>query len=132
LFCADKTYLWLQWPNYGFSVASQLVPAHYFLSLFLGLLIWLSLALFNMQMSLPKATISVRRIWISITALLIISLLMAIFSPKQIASSWAISLPALSLILSFAFINERNKKMNSISFYFALALMLFCQIFLPI
>ena len=131
LFCTDKTNVIGQWPYLGISLPNRLVPAKYFLGLFAGLIVWFTISLYNMQILLPKATIYIRRCWISITSLLLVSIFAAIFSPKQIDAAWAICLPALSLMMSFALINERNKKMSTISFYFALALALFCQIFLP-
>lgn len=131
LFCADKLYLMAQWPQLGISLPRQVSSAYYFLGLLVGLIIWMSIALYNMQTQLPKAPIYIRRCWISITFLMIVSLFVAVFSNNQVIAVATICLPALSLMLSQAFLNERSKKMNTISFYFALALVLFCQIFLP-
>lgn len=131
LFCTDNLSLMAQWPQLGISLPRQVSSAYYFLGLLVGLIIWMSVALYNMQTQLPKAPIYIRRCWISITFLMIVSLFIAIFSDNQVIAVTSICLPALSLMLSQAFLNERNKKMNTISFYFALALVLFCQIFLP-
>jgi hypothetical protein len=131
LFCTDKLYLMGQWPQLGISLPRQVSSAYYFLGLLVGLIIWMFLALFNMQTQLPKAPIYIRRCWISITFLMIVSFFIAVFSDYHVIAVASICLPALSLILSHAFLNEQSKKMNTISFYFALALVLFCQIFLP-
>jgi hypothetical protein len=131
LFCTDKLYLMGQWPQLGISLPREVSSAYYFLGLLVGLIIWMFLALFNMQSQLPKAPIYIRRCWISITFLMIVSFFIAVFSDYQVIAVASICLPALSLILSQAFLNEQSKKMNTISFYFALALVLFCQIFLP-
>jgi len=85
-----------------------------------------------MQSNLPKAPIYIRRCWISLSLLLFVALLASVFSDNQINGVWIICLPALSLMMAHAFLNERNKKMNAISFYFALVLVLFCQLFLPL
>lgn len=132
LFWKDNLKAIYLWPDLGISLPSQLLPAKYYLGLFVGLIIWFSLSVYNMQLQLPKAPIYIRRYWISLTFLLILSVLSAIFSDSHINAVWLICLPALSLVMANAFINERSKKMNSISFYFALALVLFCQIFLPL
>jgi general stress protein CsbA len=132
LFCTDKLHLLYLWPDLGVSLPSQLKPAQYYLGVFSGLIIWLSISMYNMQTNLPKAPIYIRRCWIAITALLIVSLIAATFADKEVSAVWVVCLPALSLIMAHAFINERSKKMNAISFYFTLALILYCQLFLPL
>lgn len=132
LFCTDKLHLLYLWPDLGVSLPSQLKPAQYYLGVFSGLIIWLSISMYNMQTNLPKAPIYIRRCWIAITALLVVSLLAAIFADKGVSAVWMVCLPALSLILAHAFINERSRKMNAISFYFVLAFILYCQVFLPL
>lgn len=131
LFCTDKLQLMHFWPDLGISLPRQLQPAQYYLGVFIGLIIWVSISLYNMQLQLPKAPIYLRRCWISLSVLLIVCLLAATFTDSDINAAWMICLPAFSLMLAHAFVHERNKKMNTISFYFALALIVFCQIFLP-
>lgn len=132
LFWMNKFSAIYLWPDLGISLPSQLLPAHYYLGLFIGFIVWFSVSVYNMQLQLPKAPIYIRRYWISLTFLLMLSALSAIFSDNHINAVWVICLPALSLVMANAFLNERSKKMNIISFYFALALVLFCQIFLPL
>jgi len=132
LFWQDNFSAIYHWPDLGISLPKQLLHAKYYLGLMVGLIIWFSMSVYNMQMQLPKAPIYIRRYWISLTFLLMLSVFAAIFSNSRVNAVWLICLPALSLVLANAFLNERSKKMNTISFYFALALVLFCQIFLPI
>lgn len=132
LFCTDKLSIMHFWPDLGISLPRKLHPELYFAGFFTGIFIWMFFSLFNMQRQLPKAPIYIRRCWIAFTVLIFVSLISAIFSDPKINSVWMITLPGLSLMLAHAFINERSKKMNAISFYFALALVVFCQIFLPL
>jgi hypothetical protein len=132
LFCADKWQLMHFWPDLGISLPGQLKPGWFYLGMFGGIIIWICISLYNMQMQLPKAPIYIRRCWISLTLLLFFCLLVAIFSDSRISGAWMICLVPLSLVLTQAFLNERGKRMNLVSFYFVLALLLFCQIFLPI
>lgn len=132
LFCTDKLAVMHLWPDLGVSLPGKLQPELYFAGFFTGIFIWMLFSLFNMQKQLPKAPIYIRRCWIAFTVLIFVSLISAIFSDPRINSVWMITLPGLSLMLAHAFINERSRKMNAISFYFALALVVFCQIFLPL
>lgn len=132
LFCTDKLPLMHLWPDLGISLPSQLKPARYYLGVFSGMIIWGGISLYNMQMNLPKMPIYLRRCWIAFTVLLFVSLITAIFADNVIKSVWMICLPALSLMMAHAFLNEKSRKMNAISFYFALILVIFCQLFLPL
>jgi hypothetical protein len=131
-FCIDKGDLWRLWPNLGISLPSQLKPASYYLGAFTGVFILFVGSMFNMQSIVPKASIYIRRCWITLTIMLFWAVLVAIFTNSHIIGAWMICLPTLALILAHTFINERSKKMNAISFYFALGLAIFCQIFLPL
>ena len=129
LFCIDHLYLMRQWPQLGISLPSQVQSPMHFLGLVFGLIVWMTSALYTMQQQLPKAPIYIRRAWISITFLLLATLFVAFFSKNDIPAVYAICLPALALMLSQSFLNQRSAKLSTISFYFALALTLFCQIF---
>lgn len=132
LFCTDKLQLLHLWPELGVSLPRQLKPAEYYLGVAGGLIVWLCICVYNMQSQLPKAPIFIRRSWIVVTLLLFFSLIAACFTAPSVQGGWMICLPALSLILAQAFSHERNKKVNRISFYFVLALVIFAQIFLPL
>lgn len=132
LFCLDQLPLMRLWPDIGISLPRQLNPAKYYLIIFASLIVLLAGSMYNMQTQLPKAPIYIRRCWIMLSVLFIFSLLVASFTDSLVAGAWMICLPPLSLILAHLFQNERSKKMNAISFYFALLLVLYSQIFLPI
>jgi hypothetical protein len=132
LFCTDSLMRFSLWPRLDISISSQMPTSVYTFGLALGLFLWISSSLFTMQAQLTKAPIYIRRCWISFSFLLGVSFFASFFTMSQIRGVWVICLPALSLILTQAFQNERNAKLNTISFYFALALVLFCQIFLPL
>ena len=132
LFCTDQMPMFSKSLSLGISLPSSLQPARYFLGLFSGIIIWFSIAVYNMKVQMRNRIIQVRRSWIVISSALLFTLLAAIFSNKNINAPWAICLPVLALLLANGFYNERNKKMNAISFYFALVLVVFCQLFLPI
>lgn len=132
LFCIDQESLLHLWPNLGISLPSQLKPAAYYLTLFGGIFVLLVRSMYNMQTILPKTSIYIRRCWIMLTILLFTTIVVAVFTDKQIVAAWMVCLPVLALILAHTFVNERSKKMNIISFYFALAFVIFCQIFLPL
>jgi hypothetical protein len=131
LFCFDSLSLFRQWPTMGISFSKVIAAPVYFFGLVFGLFVWGALAVITMQSQLPKAPIYIRRTWISITFLFLGTFLSVIFTKSQIPSIWIICLPVLSFILTQAFLNQRTAKINLISFYFALALVLFCQIFFP-
>lgn len=132
LFCTDSLAQFSLWPELSLSIHHQISAPIYTFVLSLGLFIWMSISIFTMQTQLKKAPIYIRRCWISFSFLLATSLFVSFFTIDQIQGVWIICLPALSLILTQAFQNERKAKLNTISFYFALALVLFCQIFLPL
>jgi hypothetical protein len=132
LFCFDHLSLMTLWPDIGISLPRQLKPAKYYLIIFASLIVLLAGSMYNMQLQLPKAPIYIRRYWIMLSILFVCTLLVASFTDSLVSGAWMICLPTLSLILAHIFQNERSKKMNAISFYFALLLVLFSQIFLPI
>lgn len=104
----------------------------YIIGVVIGISIWLLLAMFTLQRQVFKAPIFIRRCWIAIIFWLVSAIIAISFTPDTIQGLWLICLPPLSLVLTQAYQNQRFKKINAISFYFALALALFCQIFLPI
>lgn len=132
LFCINQEAVLRLWPDLGISLPSQLRPAVYYLILFGGIFVLLVRSIYNMQAILPKAPIYIRRCWIMLTILLFNTLVVAVFTDKQIQAAWMVCLPILALILAHTFVNERSNKMNLISFYFAFAIVIFCQIFLPL
>jgi len=132
LFCLDHLSLISIWPDIGISLPVQLKPHKYYLIIFASLVVLLIGSMYTMQLQLPKAPIYIRRFWIMLSILFVFTILVASFTDILVAGSWMICLPTLSLIVAHVFQNERSKKMNAISFYFALLLVLYSQIFLPI
>lgn len=131
LFFNDSFQKIADWAYIAIGLPKTLHPV-YIIGLMVGLSVWLLLAIFTMQRQIFKAQIFIRRCWIAIIFWLLSTLIAVIFTNDNEKGLWLICLPALSLVLTQAFQNQRSKKINVISFYFALALALFCQIFLPI
>jgi hypothetical protein len=131
LFLYDKLPLLRHWPDVGISLPKQIHPASYYLGCLSFILILFAGSLFNMQSQLPKSTIYIRRCWIMLSILLVFSILASVFCDNKVNAAWLTCMLPLSLMLAHVFNNEKSKRMNNISFYFSIAFVLFCQIFLP-
>lgn len=126
LFLGDKFYLYFQWPHIGFSLSSHITsPGHLIVTL-VGILILLGSGLYAMQLNVAMSNIYIRRDWIAISFYLIISIVVALFTDNSIKSAWLITMPALSIVISHAFVLEKNKRFSNFIFYFSLIFLTFC------
>jgi hypothetical protein len=131
LFCVDQLELIQGWFNIGVTLPKDITHPYYFLVLILGILIWASISIFNMQSILTFSSTSYKRDWAIITLLLFMSIITSVFSDYKQPGSWLMTIPTLSLIFSFAFSNTRSVKMRTISFYFAFLIVIGIQLLLP-
>ncbi len=131
LYCTDQLSFFSKWAVYlpfKFSL-EQINNTHLVLIIF-GFLIWFVFSLFAVQNSFLKWPVYYRRLWLCFWILLIGGLILSLWDINQKGfSSFIIVVPVLSLLLNYAFLNPQFQKLNNISFYFALLLLLFCQIF---
>lgn len=131
LFLADKLPLLRHWPDVGISLPKQMHPAVYYLGCLAFMFILFAGSLFNMQSQLPKSTIYIRRCWTMLSVLFVFAILASVFCDSKVNAAWLMCMLPLSLMLAHVFNNEKSKRMSNISFYFSIAFVVFCQIFLP-
>jgi hypothetical protein len=126
LFLFDKFYLYREWPHIGFSLSSHVVSPLYLIVAIAGVLILLGTGIFAMQLNVAMSNIYIRRDWTAISFYLIISLMVAVLTDNDIKSAWLITMPALSIVISHAFLLEKNKRISNFIFYFSLAFLFSC------
>ena len=79
-----------------------------------------------MQQNVAMSNIYIRRDWIALSFYLIISIMVAFATDKEVASAWLIVIPALSIIITHALALEKNKRFSNFIFYFSLVFLVFC------
>ncbi len=126
LFLADRFYLFGQWPHFGFSLTSKIASPFHLIVTLGGMAILMGSGVYAMRQNVALSNIYVRRDWTAISFYLIISLLVALLTDDTIKSAWLIIIPALSIIISHAFLLEKNKRFSNFIFYFSLLFLLFC------
>lgn len=126
LFLVDRFYLFSHWPHIGISLSTHVSSVFYLIVLFAGLLILLASGLFAMKQNVSMSNIYIRRDWIALSFYLIISMVVAILTDEAIQSTWLITMPALSIIISHALLLEKNKRFSNFIFYFSLFYVAFC------
>jgi hypothetical protein len=126
LFLIDRMYLFSLWPHIGFSLSTDVGSVFYLIVLFSGLLILLASGVYAMKQNVPMSNIYIRRDWIALSFYLIISIVVAILTDEAIKSTWLITMPALSIIISHALLLEKNKRFSNFIFYFSLIYVAFC------
>jgi hypothetical protein len=126
LFLVDRFYLLGEWPVLGFSLSSEIESPFHLIMTLAGTMILLGSGVFAMRQNVALSNIYVRRDWTAISFYLIISLLAALLTDVVIKSAWLIVIPALSIIISHAFLLEKNKRFSNFIFYFSLLFLFFC------
>lgn len=126
LFLFDRFGLFSQWPHIGFSLSSHVNSIFYIIVTILGILILLASGIHAMQQNVAMSNIYIRRDWIAISFYLIISVFIAFMTDYGVKSSWLITMPALSIIISHALLMEKNKRFSNFIFYFSLVYLAFC------
>lgn len=126
LFLADRFKLLSEWPHIGFSMTSGVSSPFYLIVMLTGLFILLACGIYAMLQNVAMSNIYVRRDWIALSFYLIISVFVAILTEPGIRTAWLITMPALSIIISHAFLLEKNKRFSNFILYFSLAFLLLC------
>ena len=126
LFLADRFHLFANWPHIGFSLSAHVVSVFYLIITLAGILILLASGIYAMQLNVAMSNIYIRRDWIALSFYLIISLFVAVLTDEAIKTAWLIAIPALSIIISHAFLLEKNKRFSNFIFYFSLIFLIFC------
>lgn len=128
LFLLDRFYLYGEWPHIGLSLSGIVVSPFYLIVAIAGILILLASGIYAMQLNVAMSNIYIRRDWIAISFYLIISMVVALLTDHTIKSAWLIVMPALSIIISHAFVLERNKRFSNFIFYFSLGYLFLCYL----
>ena len=126
LFLLDKLYLFGHWPHIGFSLAAHVSSPFHLIVTLVWLFILLGTGIFAMQQNVAMSNIYIRRDWIALSFYLIISIMVAFATDKEVASAWLIVIPALSIIITHALALEKNKRFSNFIFYFSLVFLVFC------
>lgn len=126
LFLFDKFYLFRAWPQLGFSLSGMAFTPGQLIFTLTGLVILVGSGVFAMRQTVPLSNIYVRRDWTVISFYLMISVLAALPADAAVKSDWLIVVPALSIIISHAFLLEKNKRFSNFIFYFSLAYLAIC------
>jgi hypothetical protein len=126
LFLADRFSVYAEWPHIGFSLSSHVTSIFYIITMVAGILILLASGIYAMQLNVAMSNIYVRRDWIALSFYLIISVFVAILTDEALRTAWLITMPALSIIISHAFLLEKNRRFSNFIFYFSLFFLVFC------
>jgi len=126
LFLADNMAMFTHWPHVGFSLASHVASPFHLIVTLSGLVMLLGTGVFAMQQNVAMSNIYIRRDWIALSFYLIISIMVAFATDKEVSSAWLITIPALSIIITHALALEKNKRFSNFIFYFSLLFLIFC------
>lgn len=126
LFLVDRFYLLRYWPHLGFSLASTQVSTGFIILLFSGLTVLSVAGVLAMRQTVALSNIFVRRDWYAVLFYLIIATVAALGTDDSIKTAWLISVPALSIIISHAYLLEKNRGFSNFIFYFSLVFLLIC------
>ena len=126
LFLFDRFYLIYEWPHVGFSLSTHVASPGLLILTIAGILILSGTGVYAMRQNVPLSNIYVRRDWTAISFYLFISVLVAGLTDAAVKSAWLIVMPALSIIISHAFLLEKNKRFSNFIFYFSLVFLLYC------
>lgn len=128
LFLIDKTAVLKEFPHIGLSLPAHIQSVIYFSGAVGGIFILLAAGIYGMQLQLPKSSIYIRRSWVALINYLAIAIILSLLMPYNVAGSWLLPMPALSLVISHALNMEKNKRFSNFIFYFSLLLVVFCQV----
>ncbi|GAA4466550.1 hypothetical protein GCM10023093_20820 [Nemorincola caseinilytica] len=126
LFLFDRLYLLRLWPHVGVSLSAHVASPGLLILTIVGILILSGTGVYAMRQNVPLSNIYVRRDWTAITFYLFISMLVAVLTDAAVKSAWLMVMPALSIIISHAFLLEKNKRFSNFIFYFSLIYLLYC------
>jgi hypothetical protein len=126
LFLVDRFYLLGLWPQLGFAFSGSVVSPGYLIFTLSGIAILLGSGVFAMRQNVALSNIYVRRDWTVILFYLVISGFVSLMTDAAIATAWLTLIPALSIIISHAFLLEKNKRFSNFIFYFSLVFLGIC------
>lgn len=125
LFLTDRLYLINYWPHVGISLPDHISSPFHLIITISGLLILSGAGTFAMRQNVPLTNIYVRRDWTAVSYYLFISMLVAFITDETVKTAWLIIMPALSIIISHAFLLEKNKWFSNFIFYFSLIFLMY-------
>lgn len=125
LFLANNFDITHHWVHLGFSADAIKSYQHFFGLKISGLILFFLAGLYGLQMNLTSLNIYFRRNWIVIVFYLGVALLAGLATDGSIVTVWLVIVPPLSIITSYAFLNEKNKFFNNTMFYLSLVLAFF-------
>lgn len=134
-FAAGMLYLfdvlqWLPgWVHIGINLPRNIQQPVYLIGITAGCIFLFSMGVYALQKSLGRAGVFARRGWTTLTAGMIISILVAVFTPFEVKAAWLCVLPTLSLVVANAYNREKRKAFSNFAFYFTLVLVIFSNIF---
>lgn len=128
LFIADQLPLLASWPTLDLVVPRKIKSPVYLATVITGVVVLFSTGAYAMQLTLPKATIAVRRSWILFTLYLFVSIAVAIFGNILINNAWILTIPALTLIIVQGLSLEKSKWFSNFIFYFSIVIVIASQV----
>ena len=126
LFLCDDLHAFSDWVHIGISLSRSVSSPTYLITTMGGIFVLMACGIYAMRKNVAMSNIYVRRDWLAVSFYLIISVVVAIFTDQEIKSTWLITMPALSIIISHALLVEKNKLFSNFIFYFSLIFLFFC------
>lgn len=119
---------WLPaWVDIGINLPRRLDRPFYTICMVLGGITLFIMGVYALQKHMSRVNIFMRRSWTGIAALLLFSLPVALFTDFEVKAAWLVMIPALSLVITSAYYDEKNKAFSNFAFYFTLLLVVFCK-----
>lgn len=127
LFLFDKLGSFRYWPEMAIYFPKGLQVSIYAITLLAGVSILLIAGLFAMQAYMARLGVFMRRSWVVVFAMFVISLAICIFTDENILNIWLLAIPASSLVISHPLYLEKSKWFSNFAFYFSLLVLIVCQ-----
>ncbi len=126
LFLFDRLHSFKNWLHVGFSIEKVTTNQGYFAATMGGLAFLFLSGVLVMRQNVTLSNIYIRRNWMAITFYLIIAILVAFATDKEVSGAWTLVLPPAGIMMSHAYALERHKKFSVFVFYFSLIFIGFC------
>ena len=113
LFLTDMFPLLYQWPRTGLSMHMVNHDKIYLSGVVTGLVILIASGIRGMQEHVPKSSIYIRRNWFAIVVYALVAALAGLLTENDIGEAWLAAMPALALIIAYAFNIEKHKRFSN-------------------
>ncbi len=133
-FAACLLYLsnaWLvahDWPYWGNGLPRKGELPLYFFGLMAGCLLLIVSGLIFLMRGIYKMPVSVRRGWGAVGTAMTVSIAVALLTPRSEGAAWLCVLPCMALLVIPPMMGDKRSRFATFTFYFMLALVLFCQL----